>query len=542
MLRAQQVQVQTPSIREKAVPPDNIYDEVPFPSLPAPGAQPERLATMAAMRGLRSADVAAARVLELGCASGQNLLAAAERNPQSTFLGVDSSARQIEAARQAAAEVGLSHVEFRQLDIAELPQDLGIFDYIIAQAVYSWIDASTRDRFMAACGRHLAPSGVAYVSYNVYPGWHVHDMLRAMMRYEARDAQTTSERIAAARRFLQFLNDTLAEENPFTSTVKPPLAQVMAQSDAYLLHDHLAEVNQPVYYRHFVAHAARHGLSPLGEASFGIRTSDYLAPHIEQSLAALTPDPVEREQYRDIVRNRAIRQTLLCHQEAELVPAPKAEMLDTMYLASDVRPENEPLNFSAGQVERFTAGSGMRISTGTPQVKAALAHLGSAWPGYVSWPDLIEGAANLLKSHDNPSAAKFEEADRARLRDNLLQCAAGGIVELHRRPAPFVAAVGARPTASPLARWQVARGPVATNRRHEPIRLDDFECHLLPLLDGTRSETDLVDALAIMAAEGKLVIVDQEQVVTSVDHARRSLELAVSPALARLASHAFLVS
>jgi SAM-dependent methyltransferase len=303
------------------------YDDVPFPTQPTPGSQTERLATIAAMRGMTPRDVTRARVLELGCATGENLLPMAERHPEASFLGIDFSARQIDRATRTAVELDLSNVEFRKLDIDRLPADLGTFDYIIAHDVYSLVSEQTRDKLLAACQAHLAPQGVAYVSYNTYPGWHVHDMFRALMLYEARDANTTAERVTAARRLLNFMNDSLAAENPFTSTVKEQLGPLMARSDAHLLHEYLAEISQPVYFRQFAAHARRHGLEPAGDVSLGIRFADYLGAEAEQSLSEITTDLVEKEQFRDIVRNRALRQTLLCHRNVELARTLRPELV-----------------------------------------------------------------------------------------------------------------------------------------------------------------------------------------------------------------------
>jgi methyltransferase-like protein/2-polyprenyl-3-methyl-5-hydroxy-6-metoxy-1,4-benzoquinol methylase len=518
-----------------------LYDEYPFPNLPVPASQPERLATIAHLRGFKPRDVAEARVLELGCAGGQNLVPVAERHPGASCLGIDQSARQIDMANQLVGDLHLANIEFRQQDFAQLPADLGSFDYIIAQAVYSWVDADQRDQLLAVIARHLAPEGIAFVSYNVYPGWHVHDMLRAMMLYDARDARTADEMIAAARKLLGFLNNSLADENPFSSTVKPQIARLIAQSDAYLLHDHLAEVNEPVYYRQFAAHARRHGLAPAGDCVLGLRFSDYLSPETEQRLATITTDVAEKEQYRDIVRNRAIRQTLLCHEGLSLTRLPRPEMLEGLYFASNLAPENSEVNLQADQVERFVSPRGLRISTALPLIKAALAHLGAIWPDFVSLESLHAAASARLEARGGP-LSPATDGDIGRLRDNLLQCCLGDLVELRRHPAPFTAAVSARPTASPLARWQAERGDVATNRSHEAMRLEYFERHMLPLLDGTRDLPSLVEELTAQAASGRFVIFDQQQLVQSPEQTRKSLDIALPETLAQLARSAFLVA
>ena len=516
------------------------YDDVPYPGLPAPGSHPERLATIAAMRGMQPRDVSRARVLELGCGTGDNLLPMAERYPEATFLGIDFSARQIELATRAASEVGLANVEFRKLDIARLPADLGTFDYIIAHGVYSLVDGETRDKLLDACRTHLSPQGIAYISYNTYPGWHVHDMFRALMLYEGRDAKTTAERVTAARRLLNFMNDSLAAENPFTTTVKEQLGPLMARGDAYLLHEYLEEVSQPVYFRQFVAHARRHELEPAGDVALGIRFADYLGAEAEQSLTEITPDLVEKEQFRDIVRNRAMRQTLLCHRDVELARSLRPELVKDMYLSAALRPENPKFSPRSSAVERFLAPNGLRISTPVPIIKAALQHLGTIWPSYASFDELVDAACALLEV-PKEKRAEIPPSEVERLQENLLQCCAGGIAEMHRQPQTFVSTLSERPIASRLARWQAVRGNLVTNRWHDSVRIQEIERHVLELLDGSRDNAQLLDALTGLAAAGRFVIAERGRVV-GTDEAQRTLSAVLPEALEHLARNGLLVA
>lgn len=76
-------------------PQPTSYDEVPYESYPFAQTHPDRLATVATLLGLRPAPVEQCRVLELGCAGGGNLIPMALTLPESTFVGIDLSARQI---------------------------------------------------------------------------------------------------------------------------------------------------------------------------------------------------------------------------------------------------------------------------------------------------------------------------------------------------------------------------------------------------------------------------------------------------------------
>src|SRR5207247_7326990 len=128
--------------------------------------------------GVKTAPLECCRVLEIGCASGGNLLPMAEALPEASFLGIDLSERQINEGQQAIAALGLGNVELRHLNVLEIGPDFGLFDYIVCHGVYSWVPPVARDKILEVCRKNLAPNGVAYVSYNTLPGWHMRGMIR----------------------------------------------------------------------------------------------------------------------------------------------------------------------------------------------------------------------------------------------------------------------------------------------------------------------------------------------------------------------------
>ncbi len=68
------------------------HDDPPYPELCHSWTHPSRLAAIATLSGMRPAPPERCRVLELGCASGGNLVPMAYGLPGSTFVGVDISA------------------------------------------------------------------------------------------------------------------------------------------------------------------------------------------------------------------------------------------------------------------------------------------------------------------------------------------------------------------------------------------------------------------------------------------------------------------
>src|SRR6187549_342213 len=96
------------------------YDRVPYPSSSQHRTHPDHLAVLALLHGLEPAPPERCRVLELGCADGGNLLPMALEMPESRFLGVDLSPRQIEAGEAFAAELGVANLELRAASILDV--------------------------------------------------------------------------------------------------------------------------------------------------------------------------------------------------------------------------------------------------------------------------------------------------------------------------------------------------------------------------------------------------------------------------------------
>ena len=115
------------------------YDLVPYSSHPFPQTHPDHLAALARLFGLAPPAVGDCRVLELGCASGGNLIPMAEQLPDSELVGVDLSARQIEDGRKALKATGLKNIQLRHASITDVDSTWGKFDYIICHGVYSWV-------------------------------------------------------------------------------------------------------------------------------------------------------------------------------------------------------------------------------------------------------------------------------------------------------------------------------------------------------------------------------------------------------------------
>ncbi|MGL4422205.1 MAG: methyltransferase domain-containing protein, partial [Gemmataceae bacterium] len=200
------------------------YDEVPYDSHPFVQTHPSRLFTVGTLFGLRPVPVAKCRVLELGSAAGGNLIPMAEALPDSYFLGVDLSSRQIADGNASVEKLGLKNIELRHASITDITAADGQFDYIICHGVYSWVPKNVQEKIMDIIAQQMSPNGVAYISYNTYPGWHMRGMIRDMMRYHSSRFNTPQLRTQHARALLDFLSQSVRQDgNAYSVLLKQEL-------------------------------------------------------------------------------------------------------------------------------------------------------------------------------------------------------------------------------------------------------------------------------------------------------------------------------
>jgi SAM-dependent methyltransferase len=315
------------------------YDAVRYTTYPRIETHPDRLAAMGRLYGIPTAPVEACRVLEIGCGDGGNLIPMAYFLPHSHFYGIDLAGGAIAEGRRVVQDLELRNVELAERDLRDLGRDDGEFDYIVAHGLYSWIPPDLRDRLLDVCRERLAPHGIAYLSYNTWPGRHARHILREMLLYHLRGIHRPQRRLSEARRFLRLLQT-------------PEARDLVDRPDDVLFHDDLALVNDPVWFRDFAAHAERHGLQYLDEAGTGPRV------------------PLESEQHSDFFRMRSFRQSLVCRAEVSI--------------HRDIEP---------GRM------SGFLFSAGGDPVDAVTAALRDAFPLPVAYDELLPYGVDALLDH-----------------------------------------------------------------------------------------------------------------------------------------------
>jgi methyltransferase-like protein len=439
------------------------------------------------------------------------------------------------------------------MDILDVTPELGVFDYIIVHGVYSWVPKTVQTKILDICRQNLAPNGVAYVSYNAYPGWHMLGAVRQMMLFHTRDIADPRMRATQARSLVDFLVESVPAEGSAPGSLfgayghflQHGIDRLKSNSDAYILHDDLEEINQPLYFYEFAEQAAQHGLEYLAEADFATVFPNYFPPKVKEQLLKMSRDVVEMEQYMDFLRVRTFRRTLLVHDGLLKNRSLKAERVLSLFMASHARPVSEQPDIAGVNVEQFrsgSGGSGATLSTDHPVSKAAMMVLAREWPSSLPFDDLLDQAYDYLNTDPEIRRARRAQ-DTLVLSANLLRSYTYSerLVELRSHQPVFLMKPSTSPVASPWARLQAEDADNVTNLRHERVDLDALSRFVLRLLDGGHDRESLIHALTKPLLEGQLVVHRDGEAVAPAD-AAASLDTEIEQTLTDLARSALLVA
>ncbi|MCA9693451.1 MAG: class I SAM-dependent methyltransferase, partial [Myxococcales bacterium] len=431
----------------------------------------DRLAVIARLVGAAPASVRGSRVLDLACADGTNLASMACSYPGSEFLGLAPTAALRQRARETSAALGLKNITFLDGGLDRCAPALREYDYILAHGLYARAGPEDRALVLELCHRHLAPRGVALITYRVLPGFRARAELRDALRLHTRD-DDPELRIVRARALARFLAEYAA----------PPLrryAQALADGDD----DDGAPEQHACYFSDFVAAAATHGLQYLADADYGAMLPRELPPPARARLEALCDGPIEREQCLDFLRQRSDRSSLLCRRELALSREPASVLSALDGLLAAARPQASTPDAAASTSRRDA------------WIEAALVELRESWPR--ARPIVDVGSAVVTRLGLPPPDAA---ALRSTLTSALVELYRRDVVELRTFQAALVRAPGRRPVASTFARHQAARGGVLCTHHHTilTVQTDDARA-LISLLDGTRTRAALVDELSARA-------------------------------------------
>jgi SAM-dependent methyltransferase len=423
-------------------------------------AHPARLATIARLHGLDPVPPFEARVLELGCGAGVNLLSIASSLPGSHCVGVDADPEAIARARQLAGDAGLSAIEFICADLRAVADRVDEADYILAHGVWSWVPDDVQAAIAELCAGRLAPDGVALISYNALPGWYTWLPARWLGRQAmARDPE--ADPAVAARRAVDLARSLHGpDDGPYGAVLAAAVERYAQLEPGHLLRDDLADGSRPFWLEEVAKWLVATGLQYLGEAipdqwwhwRAAQLTADRVRGAADASLLA-------RQQFVDLAAGVDFKATLFTRSHPSLEPDPAA-IVD--FYAS-ARPDAVPPASSASPAMRELAGALM-----------------DARPGALTISEL---AQRCQRSEESAARA-------------VLRLVAERLADVDPGPPAWANEAPDRPEVHPLARAQAGASAEVTSLRHDQVVLQDPNARtLMTLMDGTRDRAALADEL-----------------------------------------------
>jgi len=500
----------------------DAYDWVLYPSGPQPKAAPDRLATAGKLFGLTTAPVDDCRYLEIGCGEGGHLIPCACSLPGSRFVGVDRAAVSVDRGRETAASLELNNLDLQSVDLMEMPLEGEKFDYIVAHGLYSWVPEPVRDRCLQICKARLAPHGVAYVSYNTYPGCFARRTIWEILRFHTRALDDPQEKIQQAFAMAKLLSDSLIRGEATADFPWKTLEDVLQrQHPAVLYHDDLCDTNEPCYFHQFMERAARHGLQFLAETDLSDMQISAVPKATQPMLRELEKhDVVLKEQYLDFFTFRRFRRTLLVHSDRAVHRQVDASAARSFCFQSTLRPVSQDPDLGAGAVEAFRSSGDRQIQIDHPLTKAALCTLSDLWPQTISFAELVEAAESRLRQagHAEPSDVDEQRRDEQIFSEVLVAAHNASALQWRTHADRWTAAIPPRPRLRAYNRLELDRaGMMLTTRDITIIPIpNQFNRFVLLLADGSRDPGQIAQDMAEAVESGKVAV--PERVEAGEDH------------------------
>jgi SAM-dependent methyltransferase len=442
------------------------YDTVAYPAAIFERTQPDRLAVFATLHGLTPPDPATARVLEIGCGEGLNLLAFAAAYPQAQYTGFDLAETAIAKGRELATAAGLVNVTLEVGNALDYARSIaaGSFDYVIAHGVFAWVPAEVRTAIMELIGHALSPHGVAYVSYNTLPGGYFRLAMRDMLLHEVGEIADPTAKIEAARAHLKAIADADAKGVLAAEHLKQLAADMLDRDVNVLFHDELGEVFAPQSLTAVVNAAKASGLRYLADGEHVRLYEGFLE---DGELLSREPDRavVRVAQTTDYREACMFRMSLFVRDEARPCRTIDPNMINDMWISTVLSWHEEK--------QKFHHSESKFLDVADDEMNVIMHRVADAQPGRI------------------PVRGLINDEQRQRM---FLKLFSIGHVGLHMNAAPFALKVGDRPKASPLIRGEIALArPVLSRLDHQLLTIDQSHVRaLLNAANGQRSVDQMI--------------------------------------------------
>lgn len=503
------------------------YNITPYAGNPYYYTHPCVLAAYGVLYGLCPADPVQCRVLELGCGDGNNIIPMAYEFPKSCFSGIDLSPVQIGIGLKSIESLGLKNIELLTRSIMGISGADGRFDYIIVHGVYSWVPSEVREKILDICKNNLSDQGIAYISYNVLPGWRFNQSMRDLFLYRTRHIKDPDQKAQAAMDLCNTMLKGTADGNSVHDVQLRFFGKTLRDFpnvSSYLLHEYMETHNTSFYFHQFAGDLNNHGLQYVCDADQAIFELDSLSPDTAAVFEKISENAVEVEQYIDFCKNTHFRRSLLCHKEVNLNSDYRLDTIQHLYAATEVAPVLDSPDSPVKGTTTFKTTSGRKFKATDKFAQTVLQKLSRIKPCTIRVDILIQTILHQGSSRTRTDIQKETE----KMGHVIYTLFFNGVLELLGAGRQCIPEAGHFPKASLVSRLQAPSRRI-TNLCHRTILMDDdMACFVLARLDGTLDRNSLCDLMTKAVETGRIHVLkldtkNSETIRKSMQHQLASI-------------------
>jgi len=503
------------------------YDGLSYTSYPYYHSHPDHLFTIAKMFDVSAVNPAKQNisVLEIGCASGNNLIPIALRYPEARLVGIDFSISQIIQAQKQAVELNIKNISFENISISNTKNRDEKIDYIIAHNIISWVDDTTISEVFDLVANLLKPQGVALFSYNVKSGCSAASTLRDMVLYNAQWVEGNQNKIQQAQSFLTFIINTLENDNtPFAQILRAEAQALIANKN--MLCDYFISEYRTYNFHEFNQELEKRDLQYLSDSYLPSMYIGNAPPNITKALEQVN-DIVDLEEYMDFFIQKHFKASLVCHKSISLKRDMSNYDSSEFYICSNITPEissKEIVNFDdINQTLNFFVSSrnDLNIQTNSAVMKASFYSIAeSASINHVKLPQIIDMASEKLPNIPREDIQK-------EFMSEFMGLIFSGYINITNFSPDAATALSSKPIIYRLARYQALQNDDlwVTNLRGQIVQIGLFEKYVFRYMDGSYNLDAIAEFMFNHTKQGDLSFSKDKEIITDTDQIKEEIAL-----------------
>ena len=297
--------------------------------------------------------------LELGCGYGYGAMLLAASNPAWRVTAIDFHPAHIAAARDWAAEAGLSNVTFIEADLATLADDpaarsIPEADFVSLHGLWSWVPDAVKTGVVKLLRDKVRPGGAVHVSYNALPGWGSALGMARLLRTVGRQHAARSDR--QAEEGFKFIRELLAADT--LELKRSHITQVLLEKleevpIAYLAHEYMNDAWAPCFMADVAEALAGAKLEWVASANLVENFAELTMSETQRALVNRFDEPLLRELIKDHCIDRPLRHDVYVRGARRIAPHQRDTALKDLSVCLSIRPQEFPLEaeMPAGRAE-----------------------------------------------------------------------------------------------------------------------------------------------------------------------------------------------